>query len=107
MYSYTGIDCLLQLNVFRLAVEMGFHILTAVDMMANTEFFNIIKQSSTLTDLTAVVLLQSGVLMCLRVIKIGGTQLISKFGDHHPLSSLALVATIWWEITHLGLLKFP
>ena len=105
MYSYTGIDCLLQLNVFRLAVEMGFHVLTVVYIMAETEFFNIIKQSSTLTDLTVVVLLQSGVLMYLLVSKHAGTQLIFKFGGHHPLSSLALVATIWWETTNLY--KFP
>ena len=82
---------------------MGFHALTT--LVANTEFFSITKQLSILTDLTAVALLQHGVLMYILVSEKGSTQLISKFGDHHPLSSLALVATIWWETTDL--LKFP
>ena len=104
---YTGIDHLLQCSVSRLAVEMGFHVLTAVDIMAETVFFNITKQSSTLIDLTAVALLQHGVLMCLLVSEESSIQLISKFGGHHPLSSPVLVATVWWETTDLGLVKFP
>jgi hypothetical protein len=54
----------MQLNVFRLAMEMVFHVLWVV---LPPEFFNITKQSSTLTDSTAVVLLQHGVLMYLLV----------------------------------------
>ena len=73
----------MQLNVFKLVMEMVFHLLRV--LMAGIELFNIIKQSSTLTDSPAVVLLQSGVLMYLLASTGGTIQLISKSGGQHPL----------------------